>query len=342
MMNQTKKRLTIINLAISMTDEETIRDQIVRLDSLKSDEKLQEILRLLRAQNYGQAQRHIQTYLETDNNVIVQRTAQAEEDLDKNSLPEKKEDPESIISRADQDIIDQFDLFVTSPETQKDEPKEEKSELKIDDFLSSLPQKKSKTMPEVDFNTMLDIHVDDVMEDNIELDASSTSTDTFFKSEMPKEHFDTEKIAKDNFYIQDEKESEEVALLEIEKILEADDEEKEIEPPIEIKEEIEEEVLRVKMPTSTVTHREIPMDDISVQKETAYIDFGTEEDLEEGLAEEVHEEELPPPIPVPAKVVKEAIKRPVINYKSIAYIEEKFLSMQHRHPILDSSAGNFS
>ena len=55
-MNQTKKRLSIINLAISITDLETIQLQILKLRLLMTDDKIQEIITALQDENYAHAQ----------------------------------------------------------------------------------------------------------------------------------------------------------------------------------------------------------------------------------------------------------------------------------------------
>ncbi len=63
-MNQTKKRLSIINFAISITDIETIQLQVLKLGMLKTDEKIQEIITAIQTENYAQAQRLIAVYIE--------------------------------------------------------------------------------------------------------------------------------------------------------------------------------------------------------------------------------------------------------------------------------------
>ena len=75
-MNQTKKRLRIIKLAISITDVETIQLQVLKLNLLKTDQNVQAILSLLREQNYVQAQRHISEYLEAPSQSIIQRSSE--------------------------------------------------------------------------------------------------------------------------------------------------------------------------------------------------------------------------------------------------------------------------
>ncbi len=63
-MNQIKKRLGIIKLAISMTDSETIRLQLLKLEPFEIDPKLDEIIDLLKMKNYAQAQYLITEYID--------------------------------------------------------------------------------------------------------------------------------------------------------------------------------------------------------------------------------------------------------------------------------------
>jgi len=189
-MNQTKKRLQIINIAISITDIETIQLQILKLSSLRSDPKLQEIITGLQAQNYAQTQALITKYIETPTEEIVQRTPQN-----------------------DQEIIDQFDLFVTAPETLK----EEETELFDFDTLAKEPKDKaienSEEEPEVaeaeqqeTLDELLSLTAEDIMPDNIDLDINHTVHDDFFDtppedSHTTKEsHIDTDFIPKDDFF----------------------------------------------------------------------------------------------------------------------------------------------
>ena len=97
-MNQTKKRLSIINHAISITDVETIQLQVLKLAPLKTDQKIQEIVTAIQAENYAKAQGLINAYIEAPTENIIQRTSQE----DKN-----------MINQEDQAIIDEFDLFIT-------------------------------------------------------------------------------------------------------------------------------------------------------------------------------------------------------------------------------------
>jgi hypothetical protein len=90
-MNQTKKRLNIINLAITMTDIETIQMQTMKLNMLKSDKKLQKIIKTLHTQNYAKAQELINTYMEENHDEVIQRTQQNQEALSQEEVQELEE-----------------------------------------------------------------------------------------------------------------------------------------------------------------------------------------------------------------------------------------------------------
>ncbi len=185
-MNQTKKRLKIIKLAISIADIDTIKLQILKLTPLKTDLKIQEIITGLQAENYAQTQALITTYIDTPMEEILQRTSQENKQL-------KKEEEASI--------IEEFDLFVTTPEKKEETKKEEFDFSTLE--LEELPTKKQET---IDFDALLTMESDDVLPGNIELDISHTPKDTFFDepqdpSRHTKEsHIDTKSIPKDTFF----------------------------------------------------------------------------------------------------------------------------------------------
>jgi len=193
-MNQTKKRLSIIKLAISITDIETIQLQILKLSALKTDDKIQEIIAGLRAENYAQTQALITTYIETPNEEILQRTSQAEKQL--------KEEEEKT-------LIEEFDLFVTTPETSEEEKELfdftslEDEDKKDEDISIKKPQS-------IDFDTLLNIEADNVLSDNIDINIGYTPKDTFFdepgpyEKELEKNPIDTSLIPKDTFFDIDE------------------------------------------------------------------------------------------------------------------------------------------
>lgn len=185
-MNQTKKRLKIIKLAISITDIETIQLQILKLSPLKTDTKIQEIIAGLQSENYAQTQALITTYIEMPMEEILQRTSQEARQL-------KKEEERAI--------IEEFDLFVTTPEKKKEKKKEffDFSTLTSED----IPRQEQGT---IDFDALLNIEADDILSDNIEPDISHTLKDTFF--DIPEQHaentkenpIDTAFIPKDAFF----------------------------------------------------------------------------------------------------------------------------------------------
>ncbi len=184
-MNQTKKRLSIINHAISITDVETIQLQVLKLALLKTDEKIQEIVTAVQAENYAQAQGLINQYIETPTDNILQRTSQK---------------AQATMAAEDQAIIDEFDLFITSNTHEKPQ------EIDINDFLlDELPVRtkvETKKVAHSDFDALLNIDIDNVLTDNIELDVTYTSKDTFFESpkEENKQTIDTSHIPKDTFF----------------------------------------------------------------------------------------------------------------------------------------------
>ena len=184
-MNQTKKRLSIINHAISITDVETIQLQVLKLALLKTDVKIQEIVTAIQAENYAQAQGLINQYIETPTDNILQRTSQK---------------AQATMAEEDQAIIDEFDLFITSNTHEKPQ------EIDINDFLlDELPVRtkvETKKVDHSDFDALLNIDIDNVLTDNIELDVAHTSKDTFFEppKEENKQTIDTTHIPKDTFF----------------------------------------------------------------------------------------------------------------------------------------------
>lgn len=161
-MNQTKKRLSIINLAISINDIETIQLQVLKLSLLKTDTEIQEILETLQANNYAQAQGLIASYIKRPKEDVIQRSVQ-----------------EPAISPEDQAIIDEFDLFVL--------PKKMKKK-----------KKKLRSIEAVDVDSFLDISVDDVLTETTPNHDNKISKETFFEEETPL--MDTTHVPKDTFF----------------------------------------------------------------------------------------------------------------------------------------------
>lgn len=164
-MNQTKKRLSIINLAISINDIETTQLQVLKLSLLKTDSKIQDIIETLQAKNYAQAQGLIASYIKIPNQDVVQRSMQEE----------------PAISPEDQALIDEFDLFVIPKKTQK-------------------KKKKVRSIEAVDVDSFLDINVDNVLSKNSEIQDTATKENGFFSSEEKEALIDTSHIPKDTFF----------------------------------------------------------------------------------------------------------------------------------------------
>jgi len=179
-MNQTKKRLTIINLAISITDIETIQLQILKLTLLKSDIKIGEIITALNGQNYAQAQRLISEYIDAPNETILQRTTQN----DIQNPEEKQPSPKEI----DEATIEEFDLF-TTPAYETSEVFQEK--VNYDAFLDTSTETESTQTPnaEINYDPLLNVEADDVLPNNIDLDISqhdNNNSDTHTSNEVEK------------------------------------------------------------------------------------------------------------------------------------------------------------
>lgn len=187
-MNQTKKRLSIINLAISITDVETIQLQISKLRLLQADAKIQEIISVLQEESYAKAQGLISLYIDAPTEEVIQRAAQ---------------DATPVISKEDQAIIDEFQLFVTPNEKTKTETKI--VDIDISDYYEE-DHKITKVSTEddnkIDFDSLLNINPEDVLTDNIDLDISNNK-DTFFEFdiiETKSTELDTTAIPKDTFF----------------------------------------------------------------------------------------------------------------------------------------------
>ena len=301
-MNQTKKRLAIIKLAISMTDTETIQLQVLKLGLLKTDRKMRDILSLLNEQNYAQAQRLISVYIETPTETtIVQRTSQDERmtptppPTDEEAMIERKETPspqhtyndekpltlkEKIQQAKDQAIIEQFELFSETPS----EDTEENTQV-LDDydaFLDVAPKPKKMSTETVNYDALLNVDAKDVLPDNIELKLSEDPKDTFFQEEL---HIipAVEDTTQNNFFNTDDEEISQEEPIE-EPIIEQEVEEKPIEEP-------------------TITD-------------------------DESLSDDVEE--------------KDMIEKDTLTYKAISYIDQKFKNMQNQYPPIHQSKESFS
>ena len=185
-MNQTQKRLSIIRLAISIGDKETIQLQMLKLAPLKTDRKIQEILRGLQAESYAQTLPLITEYIETPPEAILQRTVQ-----DEIQTPEE-----------DEAIIEEFDLFrVPAKETpeQTNEIVNIEEFENADTFDTSLPEKDEK----INYDSLLNLQSDDILQGNIYIQQTrlEEEDDNFFENRNETENFNyTEVIEKDDFF----------------------------------------------------------------------------------------------------------------------------------------------
>ena len=179
-MNQTKKRLSIINLAISITDIETIQLQILKLGLLKSDQKIQEIIAMLQAENYAQAQMLITTYMETSLEEVHQRSTQED-----TSVPTEEESS----------IIEEFDLFTEENKTSKESVREITD---LHAFIEPIEKPKEISTEQINYDTLLNIDANEILPDNIELNISDTSKDTFFDSSINDNSL--QNVPKDTFF----------------------------------------------------------------------------------------------------------------------------------------------
>jgi len=177
-MNQTQKRLKIINLAISITDIDTIQLQILKLNQIKTDEALQDIISTLQSNNYAKAQTLITQYLENpiteeviqrvDNNITVEHNKES------NLYNEYEEDAEPIELQLDDMLKIQNEYEFTKTQ----EPIDMNSE-------------------DINFDNLLNITHDDVMSENINIDLTTQEQGIDWNEKL---EFVTDDIPKDDYF----------------------------------------------------------------------------------------------------------------------------------------------
>ena len=298
-MNQTKKRLSIINLAISITDIETIQLQILQLGPLRTDEKIQEIITTLKAENYAHAQGLITAYIETPTKEILQRTFQKEQEKRKIQ---------------DNNTIDEFNLFAEPGNSS------EIKNLDFDDMVTlsdDIEEEKPKEVEKnIDFDSLLNIDTDDILPNNIKLKTSHPSSNAFWdKPEKP--DIQTDNIPRDTFFDTEEqitKPIEEKLTEELftDNIAENTEETIQEEP---IQKEVTEETLKEII--------EEPSEVLYSEKENQ-----EEEENIETFGEETKEElkELKP------QKQNDETETENRKYKAIPYIDQKFKNMHVQYP----------
>ena len=204
-MNQTTKRLNIINLAISITDIETIQLQILKLGLLKADENIQEIINALQEQNYIQAQGMIERYLSTPSSEdVIQRSSQTE-NFHADEEPEPIENVQFFNNHEGKNSSIEIDIndFINEESgdiaLKSDDLRSDKKQINSNDTLLELPprlvEKKSKKRDDFDDLLALNSHYVTHSEDEEQSDTFFTSPqapqaeqketeDTFFDSSM--------------------------------------------------------------------------------------------------------------------------------------------------------------
>lgn len=347
-MNQTKKRLSIINLAISITDIETIQLQILKLGLLQTDLKIQEIITTIQAENYAQAQGLITLYIEAPTENVLQRTSQ-------------KKRP--AMTTAEQTTIDEFQLFVTEDkeekttidindfyvdafETRRNQPKKKETikELNLDDFLSDAlniesPQpkaeEKQKLFQEIDIDDFLNTtpHKEDGTQE-IKETITEIDINDFLSNTLP---VATTQAKSANFDALLNIDADDVLADNITVNISADindsffetssQEEKE---PIDTSDipkdtffDIEETVIH-----ETVTEKSLTQE--ILVKETIIERFEEIEEVEQIVEKNIQEEET----------FFQDIKPS--HYKAIPYIAQKLESMQKQYPPVEAAYENFS
>ena len=358
-MNQTKKRLSIINLAISITDLETIQLQILKLRLLKTDEKIQEILSTLKSENYAQAQALITQYIDTPNKEILQRTFQEEKSKRREKTQKEKE------------IISEFNLFDVEDGTEEketevhildldemmkmgglevsqneketaiptEEDRDEDTEIQtldLDDMLK-LEEEGLKEQPRAvhetaNFDALLNMDPKEILSDNIDIDISHKETNDFWDEEVTVPNL-TEDIPKDTFF--DTEESEEAL---DDNFIKMDNKVEDAlfapltaEEKLETKESAEEDFMVEEMFLEEIPEIKAPddLEDIS----------------DEFMEPEVQNISLNPMHTPDLKEIQE--KETLVStdseaYKAIPYIDQKFKNMQVQYPMTEESDERFT
>jgi len=182
-MNQTKKRLAIIKLAISMTDTETIQLQILKLDLLKTDDRMKEIITMLNEHNYVQAQRLISSYIEVPNDTIIQRASKVEESTEIKSS--KSLTLQEKIQRAKKKVVaDEFHSLANSPKGVIKTTEAIENKINYDPLVDIAPEPEEPSTDNVNYDALLDIKADDILAENITLDISKKEKNILAEKEI--------------------------------------------------------------------------------------------------------------------------------------------------------------
>jgi len=196
-MNQTKKRLNIINHAISITDHETIQLQILKLNLLIDDERIKEIIEKLQNKNYVQAQKLINSYIKTPNKEITQRTSKNKRVTDKNIIEEF-----NLLSDNNQNsnhrthVIELDEMLELESQSTNEESwplrKRDSKEVRTLDLNEmSKIEKEPQNNRNNNFDSLLNVEKSKILPDNIKIDIDTNHTlnrDFLEKKQNKKNH----------------------------------------------------------------------------------------------------------------------------------------------------------
>ncbi len=202
-MNQTQKRLEIIRLAISITDEACISQQLYSLSHAKSDPQLQEIIALLESKNYAQAQRLIVKYNgkeEAESNLFDFANDTDKRETEKEALLQESSDTQDTDVNKEE-ITDLHDYVEVD---HKIADYESADENEISNFLSLDPDEVMASAPQIDLgapkekNEEIEHLFDDLPDPKEVLHNSPKVPDPFFEEEATteNEHTTTEEVSR--------------------------------------------------------------------------------------------------------------------------------------------------
>ena len=112
-MNHVIPRLKIIDLAITLEDKETLQLQILKLQIRDTTPKIREIIALVQEERYQESRSSIATY--------IQDNSPEEKETTTNQPPKIIEENERLRLEEEQQIIDEFQLFVKPKKADKNQ-----------------------------------------------------------------------------------------------------------------------------------------------------------------------------------------------------------------------------
>ena len=194
---QIEKRLQIVKIAISLTDEEAINLQCSKLRLLKNDKQLDNILSVLDDKNYIQASNLIDRYLhgpysDTEESAPENEDTEEEEAAEEEEAEETQEKEEAR-SKEEEELIKKFGLFMEEANKEEYNPIDEEELFSISNKSEpeTIPsEEEALTLPPRQPNTEeIMAHYATIEEDNIPLrdTLSPTSAEKRKAQEKPAE-----------------------------------------------------------------------------------------------------------------------------------------------------------